>query len=315
MTPKSPRFSIIVPAYNAADYVCQTIESVVCQTETDWELIVIDDGSTDPTAQVVKEFNDHRIAVIRQENRGVSAARNAGFVQSRGEYVLFLDADDILFPDALHRLGKELDERSEAVLSFGTFTRFYSSPPLPAAAREPLRWRPKPSGEALASLLAGSTPLTGSVLARREAIARVGAFDPGLSIGEDWALYCDLATLGPMRYIGGRPVLGYRVHSGSATRKLTLNPKAQWPAIDRVFAREAVRQRFSAKELARLRRRSEAFALGVASREFLRNSDWRHARVILWDAIKRDPASLGDWFFLPFAIVGWLPNAARRFLD
>lgn len=315
MTGAVPRFSIIVPAYNAADYISQTLASVVYQTETEWELIVVDDGSTDSTAATVRQFDDHRTTLIRQENRGVSAARNSGFAKSRGEYVLFLDADDLLFPNSLRRLGQELDCHPEAVLAFGTCTRFERTPPLESAARAPLRARPKPGGDALASLLRANMLLVGGVLARREAIVRIDGFDPELKMGEDWVFWCDLAALGPVRYVGPMPVFAYRSHRSSTTRKLSEDPRGLWPAIDRAFAREAVRQRFSKAELARLRRRAEAFALGVASRELLRNSDWSLARQVLWDGLKRDPCSIGDWVFLLFAMCSWLPKPAQRLVD
>lgn len=315
MNGSPPRISVIVAAYNAEAYLREAIESVLSQTASDWELIIVDDGSTDDTARVAATATDPRITLIRQENLGVSAARNRGFAASRGDYVLFLDADDALYPEALQRLGKGLDGHPDAVLSFGSCVRFHFSLPLSEAAREPLRWRPKPSGQALATVLVGSTPLIGAALVRRDSLAQIDGFSAELDMGEDWVLWCDLAALGPIRYIGGSPVMGYRLRAGSSTRRLGLDPKAHWPAIDRIYARPALRLRFSPNEIARLRKRSEAFALGMASRELLRNCDWRRARSILLDALKRDPTSLGDWFFLPFALVGWLPKTARRFLE
>ncbi len=92
-----PLVSIIMPAYNAQQYIKESIESVINQTYTNWELIIINDGSTDSTADTIKSFEDKRIILIEQENRGVSAARNRGLEIAKGEYITFLDADD-MFP-------------------------------------------------------------------------------------------------------------------------------------------------------------------------------------------------------------------------
>ncbi|MCK5537348.1 MAG: glycosyltransferase family 2 protein [Bacteroidales bacterium] len=93
--------SIIVPAYNAEQYIAEAIQSVLNQTFQDWELLVIDDGSRDNTAKIVKSFFDPRIILIQQENGGVSSARNKGLEGVKGKYITFLDADDILPPKSL----------------------------------------------------------------------------------------------------------------------------------------------------------------------------------------------------------------------
>jgi glycosyltransferase involved in cell wall biosynthesis len=88
------KVSVIMPAYNAAPFIEKAVESVIAQTHTDWELIVIDDGSTDGTEQVLRAFTDTRIGYMRQANQGPAVARNLGLAESCGDYVIFLDADD-----------------------------------------------------------------------------------------------------------------------------------------------------------------------------------------------------------------------------
>src|SRR5690606_37292864 len=92
-----PLFSIIIPAYNRADLISGTLDSVFAQTERDYEVIVVDDGSTDATAEVVKSYGDC-VRYVYQENAGPGAARNRGIQQSTGQYVVFLDSDDRWFP-------------------------------------------------------------------------------------------------------------------------------------------------------------------------------------------------------------------------
>jgi glycosyltransferase involved in cell wall biosynthesis len=98
----TPEISVVMPAYNAAKYLAEAIQSVLQQSFTSWELIVIDDGSTDNTAEIVMGFQaDERIRLIKQANAGVSSARNAGINAATGNYITFLDADDIYLPENL----------------------------------------------------------------------------------------------------------------------------------------------------------------------------------------------------------------------
>src|SRR5437899_2196138 len=108
-----PKVSVVVPCYNAQQYLARTLESVRSQTLHDWECIVVDDGSTDRSAAVVDAYveDDARVRLLRQPNAGVSRARNAGYAASRpeSEYLLFLDADDVLEARMLETLVGHLD--------------------------------------------------------------------------------------------------------------------------------------------------------------------------------------------------------------
>src|SRR5438309_1378459 len=112
--------SVIIPAYNAAAVVSGAIESVLQQTLSDFEVIVVNDGSTDDTANAVaKYFSDSRVSCLSQANRGLPGARNAGAKQSRGEYLAFLDADDFLAPNALDLMTHKVRESGAAWLNVG----------------------------------------------------------------------------------------------------------------------------------------------------------------------------------------------------
>ncbi len=93
--------SIIIPAYNASQYITEAIESVLRQTHKNWELLIVNDGSTDDTLDIIKQFDDKRIKIFSQENKGVSAARNVALSNMHGDYFCFLDADDVLPPFSL----------------------------------------------------------------------------------------------------------------------------------------------------------------------------------------------------------------------
>lgn len=98
-----PQVSVVMPAFNAANTICAAVESVLGQTFHNWELLVINDGSTDHTLDVMEQFNDERIKLITQVNQGVAAARNTGLRQARGEYIAFLDSDDLWLPTKLEQ--------------------------------------------------------------------------------------------------------------------------------------------------------------------------------------------------------------------
>lgn len=110
--------SVIIPVYNAEKYLTECIESVLNQKESSWQMILVDDGSKDSSPDICKEFaeKDERILYIRQENAGVSAARNAGIKQAKGKWITFLDADDALSADAFSLLSKQ-DDNAQMILA------------------------------------------------------------------------------------------------------------------------------------------------------------------------------------------------------
>ena len=116
-------FSIIIPVYNGAKHIDGAIESVLSQTVSDWELLIVDDGSTDDTASVLEKYaGDSRITVISQPNSGVSAARNTGIAHAKGSHLAFLDADDVWHPDHLEVMRELIAKYPDAGL-YGTFTK------------------------------------------------------------------------------------------------------------------------------------------------------------------------------------------------
>lgn len=122
--------SIVVPAYNAASFLKETIDSIKQQTVQEWELIVVNDGSSDNTSAIVREAADDRIILIEQTNVGVSAARNRGLMQAKGEYIVFLDADDLLAPDFLQVRKAALDNNDQFGFAGGWVETFPINSPL-----------------------------------------------------------------------------------------------------------------------------------------------------------------------------------------
>jgi len=124
-----PRVNVLIPAFNAARYLPTAIESVISQTFDDWQIMLVNDGSTDNTEQVVAPYIEQlgdKIQYIRQENRGLPAARNTGIRQSSGEYLALLDADDVWLPCRLSESIDTLTNRPQAGLSYGLITQIDS---------------------------------------------------------------------------------------------------------------------------------------------------------------------------------------------
>ena len=222
MSGSAPRFSIVVTAFNERDLIGAAIGSALAQSEADLELIVVDDGSTDGTAGVVSEFaGDPRLHLLRQENRGLSAARNAGIAQSRADLVSFLDSDDLLLPEYLERMAATLSTRPEAGFAYtdawalddasGRFGRAgamsWNEPPADPPA-DPI---------AFMRLLMRSNFIFVSATVRREALEAVGGFDETLTACEDYDLWLRILAGGRgAARLAGRPAIK-RERAGAMT--------------------------------------------------------------------------------------------------
>jgi glycosyltransferase involved in cell wall biosynthesis len=269
------RIGVVIPAYNAAAWVGEAIASVLAQTHHDWSLVVVDDGSTDGTGDVVARVRDARVRLIRRANAGVSAARNTG-VLALGGYTchahLFLDADDWLAADALSRLAAALDAAPHAVAASGPYVS--------AGSR---RVRTPPSGEILERLLVRNLFANGGhVLLRTEAVQAAGGFVPGIAYGEDWEFWIRLALRGPFAAAQGpAPVLFVRQHASGAYRRMAIDPAAFEPCVDAIFGNHDLVARLGPQRLADIRQRTEAENTWVVGRERIRHGELRAGRAWL----------------------------------
>ncbi len=184
--------SVVIPTFNCADFLVEAIRSVLAQTYEDYEIIVVDDGSTDHAEAALRPFGN-RIRYIRQEPGGPSVARNRGILKARGELIAFLDADDLWRPTKLARQVEYLNHHPEAVLVYTDFTRG----PNPGSNNDSrLRaYKPRDSADPFHALLEENFIATPTVMVRREALARSGLFDPTLKGSEDFDLWLRLAKV------------------------------------------------------------------------------------------------------------------------
>jgi len=204
-----PEVSVIIPTYNSARYLVEAIDSVLAQTYKDFEVLVIDDGSTDDTESVMSKYGSP-VRYIRQKNGGVSAARNKGIQESHGRYVAFLDADDTWLPKKIERQLAELKAHNGYRFCYTDFS--------------PVSWDLKPlpikrferQGKALEDLLLrGNVVGSGSTaLCERSLFDLAGVFDTSLSQCADWDMWVRLARVTDFLYLNDRLVT-YRKHDAN----------------------------------------------------------------------------------------------------
>jgi glycosyltransferase involved in cell wall biosynthesis len=200
------RISVVLPVYNRAAYVAEAIESVLAQTVPPDELIVVDDGSTDESVAVVESFARPGLRLLRQENRGIGAARNRGLASTTGELVAFIDSDDLWERDKLALQLEAMRESDEVALVFGHLVEFLS--PDCAALAGTLRIATDP--------FPGISAIT--LLVRREAALRIGTFDEKLRVGEFIEWMARARDLGLATRMLPQRVARRRVHRGNSVR-------------------------------------------------------------------------------------------------
>jgi len=200
-----PKVTVVIPTYNSAKYIVPTGESVLAQTYPDYELIVVDDGSTDNTRQLSQPYLA-RMTYIYQENKKYSGARNRGIRAASGDYIAFLDSDDIWLPDKLAEQVAVMDQHPEVTLVHcsASYIDADGAPVLFKGNRtkgEAGGTGPIIADQAGALFTFDATITTSTVMVRHSTLKEVGPFDPEHIHGEDWELWVRLASKGPLAYI------------------------------------------------------------------------------------------------------------------
>ena len=288
--------SVVIPAYNAERWIDAALKSVLNQTGPKLEVLVIDDGSTDATAQIAGR---HRgVTLLRQPNQGQAAARNAGIRCARGELIAFLDADDLWLPGKLSaqyellRAGNLIWCYTDGVAFTGADNRIVSA----FSETQPMR-----DGDILEDLLCCNFIPSPSPLVRREVFDRVGLFneDALLRNREDWDMWLRIAALYPIG-LSRQVYFGYRLHPANSTR--VEDHLQGWKSKLEVIARAV------AREPARLGPRAGEAELsqGLISAEFaLRAGQGRNARQICTALLRSkswQPRAALLW------LLSWLPE-------
>lgn len=206
--------SVIIPTYNCDKYISEALDSVLQQTYSDYEIIVIDDGSTDTTKEIINTKYQQAVRYYYVKNSGVSAARNFGISMAQGELIAFLDADDIWMPEKLEKQTALFNESTNLGMTF-TENYFFNEQGITtykANKRERLM-----HGDIVRNIFLKSYVVTSTVMVRKNVFDTVGPFEEGLTVAEDDNMWMRIG----MRYgveLLDEPILMYRITEGSLSR-------------------------------------------------------------------------------------------------
>ncbi len=230
MTP--PAISVVVATYNAEATLAETIGSVRRQTFSDFELLVVDDGSTDATLQLLDDLGDARLRVFRRPHQGVAAARNHGIAAASGEFVSFLDADDLWTPDKLELQLRALQQHPDAGLAY-SWTALIDADGSFLFAKEPCREH----GDVHHALIRECFIASASnVLVRKRCLDAVGGFDLELGAAQDWDLSLRIAARWPFALVPRYQVL-YRIAESTMSADAARCERACLIVCERAFDR------------------------------------------------------------------------------
>jgi len=188
------KFSVVIPLYNKENYISKTLNSVLSQSYEHYEVIIVDDGSTDKSLEKIKKFKDDRLKIFKQENQGASAARNKGIELAKHHWIAFLDADDIWYSNHLEALKKSISSFKDAEVVSNAYEiqldkNFIKTP----AFRKPLPKNIIIIEDYFEYSLIDPLFWTSSMGVRKERLLEVGGFDVDISSGQDTDLICRLA--------------------------------------------------------------------------------------------------------------------------
>jgi glycosyltransferase involved in cell wall biosynthesis len=304
--------SVIIPVYNGEKTIRETIESVLNQTFRDFELIILNDGSQDSTLEVVSSIQDSRLKVFSYPNAGLATSRNRGTFHAVGEYISFIDADDLWTPDKLETQLKALQDNPEAAVAY-SWTNYIDE------SGQFLRRGGylTANGNVYAKLLVvdflenGSNPLI-----RRQALIQVGGFDESLPAAEDWDILLRLAAQYSFVAVPYPQIL-YRVSASSMSAHVVRQETACLKVLERAFKQ-------APESLQYLKKYSMANLYRYLSFKVLDAYPERKRGLIaarfLWKLITNDLASLklySTWQVL-FRVAVWVllpPHKAQRLID
>ena len=191
-----PLVSVVIPAYNAAKYINETIKSVVAQTYLNWELVIVDDGSTDGTAAIVKSWaeKDKRVIYVYQTNQKMATARNTGITKGQGKYIAFLDADNLFLPNKLEDQVAYMEAHPECGLCYAAIRHFYEGEPSILYTNK--SESPFQGDDLFRECLHRNFINVLSAMVRKEVFEKYGAFQPGWYACDEQYVWINLAYNG-----------------------------------------------------------------------------------------------------------------------
>ena len=239
---KDPLISVITPCYNAEQFIAETLDSVIAQTYTNWECIVVNDGSVDDSERVVLDYvkKDPRIKYISQENQGPSVARNNAIRESRGVYILSLDADDLIEPTYMEKAMRVFKENPNTKLVYCKADKF---------GVENGEWKLPPYSY---DMLIRSNCLFSTVFFKRKDFDAVGGFNPNMRTGlEDWELWLEILRPNDIVYQIDEILFHYRIRNVSRSTGAYEDKEALFEQMRAIHSPEFLfaRKRFGFRKL------------------------------------------------------------------
>ena len=288
MTMRTPAVTLVIPAFNAELHIAEALESARDQTLREFEVIVVDDGSTDATLREVERFaGELDLTIVRQSNGGASAARNTGIARARGRYCAFLDADDAMLPERLAAQVELLDAEPDLGLVHTDLMTFDESGIIHKTRRV---FSDPCGGMVLDRLLLDNFITTSTVMARKECLTEVGMFNVNRRISHDFELWLRMAARWKVGYIE-RPLVRYRYRPGSLSHDKLETARDALGVLE-AFWQEHPQHR---RDQPALYRNSLAEHLSTAGSAALRRGQRGTAVAYLTRSLRLDPWNLRSW--------------------
>lgn len=221
-------YSIVIPAFNAERYLYESVESALAQTYSKYEIIIVDDGSTDRTIEIAQRFGD-RVKIIRQENLGASSARNAGVKTAIGNYIAFLDSDDIWIPNKLQLQCEKIEKGFQMV--YTNRLNIGDKGDLPEKQTDVEKM---PEGDIFCEILMSNFITNSSVVIDKKVFFNLSGFNLQLSTCEDWDLWLRYAANNRIG-VCLEPLVKYRLHKGGKSRNYIRQAKARESIVSSIL--------------------------------------------------------------------------------
>lgn len=295
-----PKVSVIIPAFNSKKYLPAAIESIFNQTYQNFEIIVVDDGSTDNTRQVIDRYmrspvTSHQTPVniryIYQKNQGPAVARNRGIQEAQGEYIAFLDSDDVWKPQKLEKQIKFLEENRDCAFVYTDAYEFnkYGVTKTSKLAGED---RHKMSGMIFERLILGCVIFLSTVVVRKSVLNQCGVFDPNLYIVEYWELWLRIAKKFKIMFLD-EILAGYRKESHNISNNFEVGLKSRHEVIERMLGRDTKGSRYR-----QIRRLAHSIAYMEGAYAHLIQGNQKKAIKEIFKSIRCTPLRLRRYWFL-----------------
>lgn len=281
-----PKVSICIPTYNRKDYLKETLDSVLAQTYKDYEIVIVDDGSTDGTADLIKNAGFKNLQYHWQENQGESAARNKLVELAKGDYLTFIDSDDLLFPYAVEGLVKTLETYDPDTIAYSSYIGIDET-----GAEVKRKKRRLPSGTITVELFEHIDVHSCGTLCTKKILQEAGGFDASLPVCSPYVVWLKLSL--KYKFVAlERPTFKRRRHSGNLSERSFANQKIEFDVLEDFYynsgGKEVIQRRRAMRRLSKegyragrcaLRERLPSIACQMLSQSFYRYPNFKS---LLW---------------------------------